>query len=192
MDSFLKKLGMSGEYEGRQRGGVVVERLEIIDSGGLDVGSGLLFTGDDVLVENHFMAPEGGGEREEEEEGEREEEEEGEREEEEQGEGADVPEVEEKLDSGDEDESRVDKIYVISIDGVPYYYEKDLDKAKDQMLMLGNEFVKNLDDKDGTGHKLLCDFKMKKIEIIAPFAFLGLTFNRSMHELTLDYAVKIQ
>jgi hypothetical protein len=176
MDSFLKKLGMSGEYEGRQRGGVVVERLEIIDSGGLDVGSGLLFTGDDVLVENHFMAPEGGGEREEEE----------------QGEGADVPEVEEKLDSGDEDESRVDKIYVISIDGVPYYYEKDLDKAKDQMLMLGNEFVKNLDDKDGTGHKLLCDFKMKKIEIIAPFAFLGLTFNRSMHELTLDYAVKIQ
>jgi hypothetical protein len=183
MDSFLKKLGMmSGEYEGRQRGGVVVERLEIIDSGGLDVGSGLLFAGDDVLVENHFMAPEGGGE---------EGEEEGE-EGEEQGEGADVPEVEEKLDSGDEDESRVDKIYVISIDGIPYYYEKDLDKAKDQMLMLGNEFVKNLDDRDGTGHKLLCDFRMKKIEIIAPFAFLGLTYNRSMHELTLDYAVKIQ
>lgn len=179
MDSFLKKLGIMSGYGGRQR---EEEGVSIIDSGGLDVGSGLLFSSDGGFVEDHFVA------RVEE----KKEEEEEEKEEEEEGGEASTLELEDKLNSGDEDESRVDKIYVISINDVPYYYERDLDKAKDQMLILGNEFVKNLDDRDGSGHKLLCDFRMKKIEIIAPYSFLGLTYNRSMYELTLEYAVKIQ
>lgn len=176
MDSFLKKLGIMSEYEGRQREGGEGEGVAIIDSGGLDVGCGLLFSSDGGFVEDHFMPREEGVEREEKEE------------EEEEKEVA----AEDKLDSGDEDEDTVDKIYVISINGIPYYYERDLDKAKHQMLMLGNEFVKNLDDRDGSGHKMLCDFRMKKIEIIAPYSFFGFTYNRSMHELTLEYAVKIQ
>lgn len=181
MDSFLKKLGiMSG---GRQR--EEEEGVAIIDSGGLDVGSGLLFSSDGGFVEDHFVP------RVEEKE-EKEEEEEEEEKEKEDEEATASSLSEDKLDSGDEDETRVDKIYVISINDIPYYYESDLDKAKDQMLMLGNEFVKNLDERDGSGHKLLCDFRMKKIEIIAPYSFLGLTYNRSMYELTLEYAVKIR
>lgn len=97
----------------------------------------------------------------------------------------------EVLNDNDTDEARNNnKIYIISINGIPYYYEKTLSKARSQMMDLANYFVGNLNDTQGAGHLLSTDNNLKKVKIIAPYHFLMLTYNYVIHELSLEYAVK--
>jgi hypothetical protein len=95
------------------------------------------------------------------------------------------------LNDNDTDEARIDdKIYIISINGIPYYYEKTLTQARSQMMDLANYFVGNLNDTQGAGHLLITDNNLKKVKIIAPYNFLMLTYNYVIHEISLEYAIK--
>ena len=95
------------------------------------------------------------------------------------------------LNDNDTDEARTDdKIYIISINGIPYYYEKTLTQARSQMMDLANYFVGNLNDTQGAGHLLITDNNLRKVKIISPYSFLMLTYNYVIHEISLDYAIK--
>ena len=97
----------------------------------------------------------------------------------------------EVLNVNDTDENKInDKIYIISINGIPYYYEKTLLEARTQMMDLANFFVGNLNNTQGAGHLLITDNNLKKVKIIAPYNFLMLTYNYVIHEITLEYAIK--
>ena len=98
----------------------------------------------------------------------------------------------ELLDSNDEDEKSIDnKLYILSINGIPYYYQDTLKEAREQMVCLANHLVGTLNNTNGPGHIYVTDNNMKKIKVIAPYNFLMLTYNYVIHEISLEYAIKL-
>jgi hypothetical protein len=96
------------------------------------------------------------------------------------------------LNVNDEDEATSEnKIYIISVDGVPFYYETLLKDARSQLLNLANYDVGKLNTTFGPGHIIVSDNNLKKVQIVAPYTFLFLTYNHVIHELTLDYVTKL-
>lgn len=95
------------------------------------------------------------------------------------------------LNQNDTDEVRIeDKLYIISINGIPHYYENSLHEARSQMLTIANYFVGNLNDNEGAGHLIITDNNQKKVKVVAPYTFLMLTYNYVIHELSIEYVVK--
>lgn len=95
------------------------------------------------------------------------------------------------LNHNDTDEARIeDKLYIISINGIPHYYENSLNEARNQMLAIANYFVGNLNDNEGAGHLIITDNNLKKVKVVAPYTFLMLTYNYVIHELSIEYVVK--
>lgn len=96
------------------------------------------------------------------------------------------------LNSNDEDEiNSENKIYILSVNGIPYYYENTVKEARTQMLNIANHFVATLNGTNGPGHIYVTDNNLRKVRVIAPYHFLMLTYNHVIHELTLDYTVKL-
>lgn len=97
------------------------------------------------------------------------------------------------LNENDEDEATSEtKIYIISIDGIPFYYESLLKDARNQLLNIANYYVGKLNSNNGSGHIIVSDNNLRQVKIVAPYTFLFLTYNHVIHELTLDYATKLQ
>jgi hypothetical protein len=97
------------------------------------------------------------------------------------------------LNENDEDEATSkNKIYIISLDGIPYYYETLLKDARNQLLNIANYYVGKLNTNNGLGHIIVSDNNLKQVKIVAPYTFLFLTYNHVIHEITLDYATKLQ
>ena len=98
----------------------------------------------------------------------------------------------ELLDSNDDDEKSSDnRLYILSINGIPYYYQDTLKEAREQMVSLANHLVGTLNSNNGPGHIYVTDNNMKKIKVIAPYNFLMLTYNYVIHEISLEYAIKL-
>ena len=96
------------------------------------------------------------------------------------------------LNSNDEDELiSENKIYILSVNGIPYYYENTVKEARIQMLNIVNHYVATLNGTNGPGHIYVTDNNLRKVRVIAPYHFLMLTYNHVIHELTLDYTVKL-
>ena len=103
-----------------------------------------------------------------------------------------VVEEEEVLNSNDTDEEEnKTKIYVISVNNIPYYYEVTLTEARTQMINLANHFVGGLNEVHGPGHIYVTDNNLKRVKVIAPYNFLMLTYNYVIHEISLEYAIKL-
>ena len=186
MDSFLKSIGMK-EHD---------VDIKIFDAGNGNTEAGcggVVFVDEltnkvvsDNIIENHFG---------DEEENNQEEEEINQDEDEEEDEEEDGNNM---LNSEDEDESIEDKIYIISIDGKPFYYDNDLKSAKQNILAIGNEFLISLNQKyeistSSSHYKLLCDFKLRKIDVVSTYSFFGLfSYNHTLFNLNLDYVIKNQ
>ncbi len=101
-------------------------------------------------------------------------------------------EEEEMLNTNDTDEAENEtKIYVISVNNIPYYYESTLTEARTQMINLANHFVGGLNDVHGPGHIYVTDNNLKRVKVIAPYNFLMLTYNYVIHEISLEYAIKL-
>lgn len=97
------------------------------------------------------------------------------------------------LNENDEDEANSKtKIYILSIDGIPFYYEPLLKDARNQLLNIANYYVGKLNSNNGLGHIIVSDNNLRQVKIVAPYTFLFLTYNHVIHELTLDYATKLQ
>jgi hypothetical protein len=105
---------------------------------------------------------------------------------------AEVEKGNDLLNENDEDEATSEtKIYIISIDGIPFYYESLLADARNQLLNIANYYVGKLNSNDGPGHIIVSDNNLRQVKIVAPYTFLFLTYNHVIHELTLDYATKL-
>lgn len=101
-------------------------------------------------------------------------------------------EAEVEAEEEEEETSNDDTIYVISVNGKTYYYEYSLEDAQKQMMTIAKNIVGELDRIYGNGHVLLSDHNQKEVKIVAPYSFFMLTYNYVIHELSIDYATKLQ
>jgi hypothetical protein len=100
--------------------------------------------------------------------------------------------IDEKINEDDEDENKNDKLYVISIDNIPYYYEQDLISARAKMWSLGTNIMKETDNDDFTFNPrcIFANNCQNKISVVSQYSFLGFYYNHTICELEINYVVK--
>jgi len=98
----------------------------------------------------------------------------------------------EKINEDDEDENRADRIYVISLDNIPYYYEHDLTAARAKMWSVATEIMKEADNDDYTFNSrcIFANSCQNKISVVSQYSFLGLNYNHTISELEINYVIK--
>jgi hypothetical protein len=100
--------------------------------------------------------------------------------------------IDEKLNEDDEDENRADRIYVISIDNIPYYYEYELRAARAKMWSVATEIMKEADNDDFTFNPrcIFANSCQNKLSVVSQYSFLGLNYNHTISELEINYVIK--
>jgi len=101
-----------------------------------------------------------------------------------------IKENDEKINEDDEDEYSVDKLYIISLDGVPYYYENDLISARSKMWDISNNILKKDSEKDFENPNYIFTNNLNKVSLISPYNFFGLNYHHTICELQIDYVVR--
>jgi len=101
-----------------------------------------------------------------------------------------IKENDEKINEDDEDEYSVDKLYIISLDGVPYYYENDLISARSKMWDIANNILKKDSEKDFENPNYIFTNNLNKVSLISPYNFFGLNYHHTICELQIDYVVR--
>jgi len=103
--------------------------------------------------------------------------------------------IEEKLNEDDCDEDLSDKLYIISMDGVPYYYENDLVSARSKMWTIANNLLKkdysssSVHDFESNTNYIFTN-NLNKVSLISPYNFFGLNYHHTICELQIDYVVR--
>ena len=101
-----------------------------------------------------------------------------------------IKENDEKINEDDDDEDSVDKLYIISLDGVPYYYENDLISARSKMWDIANNILKKDFVKDFENPNYIFTNNLNKVSLISPYNFFGLNYHHTICELQIDYVVR--
>ena len=98
----------------------------------------------------------------------------------------------EKLNENDEDEDVSDKLYIISLNDVPYYYEDDLDSARKTMWNLAkNMLYKNsLENDDYESTSYIFTNNLNNLSIITPYNFLFFYYHQTLCDVKIDYVTK--
>jgi len=101
---------------------------------------------------------------------------------------------EEKLNEDDCDEDVSDKLYIISMDGIPYYYENDLVSARSKMWTIANNLLRKdsslvHDDFENNTNYIFTN-NLNKVSLISPYNFFGLNYHHTICELQIDYVVR--
>ena len=102
--------------------------------------------------------------------------------------------IEEKLNEDDCDEDVSDKLYIISMDGIPYYYENDLVSARSKMWTIANNLLRK--DSSSSVHDIenntnyIFTNNLNKVSLISPYNFFGLNYHHTICELQIDYVVR--
>ena len=96
----------------------------------------------------------------------------------------------EKINDDDDDEDSVDKLYIISLDGVPYYYEHDLISARTKMWDIANNILKKDSVKDFENPNYIFTNNLNKVSLISPYNFFGLNYHHTICELQIDYVIR--
>jgi len=136
---------------------------------------------EEVVEENNDGANEGDNEGDNEGEGDEENEEEEE-----------IVTQEEKLNDGDEDEDDEERIYIISINDVPYYYEDDLTSARSTMWSLAKTTLqKNADENENLeSTSYIFTNNLNNLSIITPYNLFFFYYHQTMCDLKIDYVVR--
>ena len=80
---------------------------------------------------------------------------------------------EEFLDSNDEDELTADdKIYIISIDNVPHFYEESLSNAKKRMWDIATNILKTSNETEFGNDNFILSRNVYQVQIVCPYKFL--------------------
>ena len=102
--------------------------------------------------------------------------------------------IEEKLNEDDCDEDLSDKLYIISMDGIPYYYENDLVSARSKMWTIANNLLRK--DSSSSEHDFesntnyIFTNNLNKVSLISPYNFFGLNYHHTICELQIEYVVR--
>lgn len=95
------------------------------------------------------------------------------------------------LDSNDDDEvSSSDKIYIISIDKVPHFYEHSLIDAKKRMWDLATNLLKTSNDSELGNANFILSRNVYQAQIVSPYKLLMLNYNHILFDLKIDYVIK--
>jgi hypothetical protein len=97
----------------------------------------------------------------------------------------------EKINKEDDEEDSLDKLYVISMDSVPYYYENDLVSARTKMWAIANNLLrKNSDNEFENCSNYIFTNDLNKVSLISPYNFFGLNYHHTICELQIDYVIR--
>ena len=96
----------------------------------------------------------------------------------------------EKINYDDDDEDEVDKLYIITIDDIPYYYENDLPTARSKMWSIANNLVKNDNNNLENSNNYIFTNNLNKVSLISPYSFFGLNYHYTICELSIEYVIR--
>ena len=91
------------------------------------------------------------------------------------------------LNDNDDDEKLEDRFYIISIDGIPYFYEKSLVNARTKMWNIANTMLKTTND----SNLQILSSNINEIKIVSPYQFFILNYNHILFHFTIDYVLPI-
>lgn len=92
----------------------------------------------------------------------------------------------------DEDDETTRK-YIISVDGMPFYYHNDLETARRYMWSIGNNFItpkKEIYDlEDEIDEYYIKTSDLNTIKIMKTYDFFFFTYSSIVNELKIDYVI---
>lgn len=95
------------------------------------------------------------------------------------------------IDSNDDDELNTDdKIYIISVDNIPHFYEENFDLAKKKMWEIATNILKTSNETDFDNDNFILSRNVHQVQIVCPYKFLMLNYNHILFNLRIDYVVK--
>lgn len=95
----------------------------------------------------------------------------------------------EKIDENDDDENTEDKIYIISLNGSPHFYESDLVSARATMWKIANKLLKGTNYDENNNNYIFTN-SLNKVSLISPYNFFGLKYHYTICELQIDYVIR--
>jgi len=93
----------------------------------------------------------------------------------------------ELLNENDEDENNVERKYIISIDGTPFYFHNDLNITRRYMWSIGNNFITPNNDCDNEYY--ITTNNINHIKIMKTYDFFFFKYSFVENELKIDYVV---
>lgn len=96
-----------------------------------------------------------------------------------------------RLNHNDEDELIEDKIYIISMNNIPYFYDNNLTSVRNTMWDIANNLLKSNENEYYASKHYILTNNSNEVKIIYPYNFLWLfNYNYTVAELKVDYAIK--
>lgn len=93
----------------------------------------------------------------------------------------------------EEDDDETVRKYVISVDGIPFYYHNDLETARRYMWSIGNNFItpkKEIYDlEDEIDEYYITTNDLNNIKIMKTYDFFFFTYSSIVNELKIDYVI---
>jgi len=98
----------------------------------------------------------------------------------------------EKINENDDDEDTEDKLYVISLDGSPHFYESTLVSARSTMWKIANKLLKSKNEYSfyDENNNYIFTNSLNKVSLISPYNFFGLKYHYTICELEIDYVIR--
>ena len=93
-----------------------------------------------------------------------------------------------KIDENDEDENNMKRKYIISVNGIPFYYHNDLETIRRYMWSIGNNFI-SPSDKDEDGEYYITTNNINHIKIMKTYDFYFFKYSDVINELKIDYVI---
>lgn len=89
------------------------------------------------------------------------------------------------LNENDDDEKLENRLYILSIDGIPYFYEENLVNVRNKMWNVANTMLKTAND----SNLQILSSNINEIKIISPYQFFMLNYNHVLFHFTIDYVI---
>jgi hypothetical protein len=98
-------------------------------------------------------------------------------------------EDDDKLNYNDTDETDCEnKVYIISLNGIPYFYDENLPSLRNTMWDIANNLLKN---SNSPSSNYILTNNSNEVKIISPYNFFWFfNYNHTISELKIDYVIK--
>ena len=78
--------------------------------------------------------------------------------------------------------------YIISVNGIPFYYHNDLETIRRYMWSIGNNFI-SPSDTDEDGEYYITTNNINHIKIMKTYDFYFFKYSDVINELKIDYVI---
>lgn len=93
----------------------------------------------------------------------------------------------------EDDDDETTRKYIISVDGMPFYYHNDLETARRYMWSIGNNFItpknERYDLEDEIDEYYITTSDLNTIKIMKTYDFFFFTYSSIVNELKIDYVI---